>query len=138
MRLRRALASLLFAGCVVPSNSPPPQYGYNQQPPPNYQQPPPTQVQPQPTQPQPTQPEPPPPQPQPPPPPEPTQPVFYDEPGDFTVDEKSRQIYLTEEGHEHAEALLFKAGLIAVVMTRFAEEVCPRFSNAMRKRGAAA
>jgi len=34
------------------------------------------------------------------------------EPGDFTVDEKSRQIYLTEDGHEHAEALLAKAGLL--------------------------
>ena len=34
------------------------------------------------------------------------------EPGDFTVDEKSRQIYLTEEGHEHAEALLSKEGLL--------------------------
>src|SRR5262247_4162317 len=32
------------------------------------------------------------------------------EAGDFTVDEKSRQIYLTEDGHEHAEALLAKAG----------------------------
>jgi len=32
--------------------------------------------------------------------------------GDFTVDEKSRQVYLTEVGHEHIEALLFKAGLI--------------------------
>ncbi len=35
------------------------------------------------------------------------------EPGDFTVDEKSRQIYLTEDGHENAESLLFKAGMIA-------------------------
>jgi preprotein translocase subunit SecA len=34
------------------------------------------------------------------------------EPGDFTVDEKSRQIYLTEAGHENAESLLFKAGLL--------------------------
>jgi len=34
------------------------------------------------------------------------------EPGDFTVDEKTRQIYLTEDGHEHAEALLAKAGLL--------------------------
>ncbi|HET9207680.1 MAG TPA: preprotein translocase subunit SecA [Burkholderiaceae bacterium] len=34
------------------------------------------------------------------------------EPGDFTVDEKSRQIYLTETGHENAEALLSKAGLL--------------------------
>jgi len=34
------------------------------------------------------------------------------EPGDFTVDEKSHQIYLTEEGHENAEALLAGAGLL--------------------------
>ena len=35
------------------------------------------------------------------------------EPGDFTVDEKSHQIHLTEDGHENAEALLTQAGLIA-------------------------
>jgi preprotein translocase subunit SecA len=35
------------------------------------------------------------------------------EPGDFTVDEKSHQIYLTEDGHENAEALLTEAGLLA-------------------------
>jgi preprotein translocase subunit SecA len=34
------------------------------------------------------------------------------EPGDFTVDEKSRQIYLTEDGHENAEKMLSKAGLL--------------------------
>jgi len=34
------------------------------------------------------------------------------EPGDFTVDEKSHQVTLTEEGHEHAEELLSKAGLL--------------------------
>src|SRR5262245_25742773 len=34
------------------------------------------------------------------------------EAGDFTVDEKSRQVYLTEAGHENAEALLSKAGLL--------------------------
>jgi preprotein translocase subunit SecA len=33
-------------------------------------------------------------------------------PGDFTVDEKARQVYLTEQGHEHAEQLLAKAGLL--------------------------
>jgi preprotein translocase subunit SecA len=33
-------------------------------------------------------------------------------PGDFTVDEKSHQIYLTEDGHENAEALLARAGLL--------------------------
>ncbi len=35
------------------------------------------------------------------------------EPGDFTVDEKSHQIYLTEDGHENAERLLAEAGLLA-------------------------
>ncbi|HJW12202.1 MAG TPA: preprotein translocase subunit SecA, partial [Albitalea sp.] len=34
------------------------------------------------------------------------------EPGDFTVDEKSRQVYLTEDGHENAERILGKAGLL--------------------------
>jgi preprotein translocase subunit SecA len=34
------------------------------------------------------------------------------EPGDFTVDEKSHQIHLTEDGHEVAERLLAQAGLI--------------------------
>ncbi len=34
-------------------------------------------------------------------------------PGDFTVDEKGHQIHLTEQGHEHAEALLSEAGLLA-------------------------
>ena len=34
-------------------------------------------------------------------------------PGDFTVDEKSHQVFLTEQGHEHAEQLLAQAGLIA-------------------------
>ena len=33
-------------------------------------------------------------------------------PGDFTVDEKSHQIYLTEDGHEHAEQILSSMGLI--------------------------
>ena len=32
--------------------------------------------------------------------------------GDFTVDEKSHQVHLTEQGHEHAEALLAEAGLL--------------------------
>ena len=35
------------------------------------------------------------------------------EPGDFTVDEKTHQVYLTEEGHENAERLLSEAGLLA-------------------------
>ncbi|NBD19532.1 preprotein translocase subunit SecA [Aquabacterium fontiphilum] len=34
------------------------------------------------------------------------------EPGDFTADEKTRQVYLTEAGHENAEALLAEAGLL--------------------------
>ncbi|MEK8085737.1 preprotein translocase subunit SecA [Aquabacterium sp. A3] len=34
------------------------------------------------------------------------------EPGDFTADEKTRQVYLTEAGHERAEALLAEAGLL--------------------------
>ncbi len=37
-----------------------------------------------------------------------------DGPGDFTVDEKSKQVFLTEEGHETAEELLIKAGLLTV------------------------
>jgi preprotein translocase subunit SecA len=35
------------------------------------------------------------------------------EPGDFTVDEKSHQVFLTEEGHENAEGILGDAGLLA-------------------------
>jgi preprotein translocase subunit SecA len=35
------------------------------------------------------------------------------EPGDYTVDEKSKQAHLTEEGHDRAEELLLKAGLIS-------------------------
>ncbi|MBL0730269.1 preprotein translocase subunit SecA [Piscinibacter sp. HJYY11] len=34
------------------------------------------------------------------------------EPGDFTVDEKSHQVFLTEEGHENAERVLAEAGLL--------------------------
>ena len=33
-------------------------------------------------------------------------------PGDFTLDEKSHQVVLTEEGHENAERILFEMGLI--------------------------
>ncbi|SNR64475.1 protein translocase subunit secA [Methylobacillus rhizosphaerae] len=33
--------------------------------------------------------------------------------GDFWVDEKSHQVLLSEQGHEHAEALLTEAGLLA-------------------------
>ncbi|MCP4507149.1 MAG: preprotein translocase subunit SecA, partial [Fuerstiella sp.] len=32
--------------------------------------------------------------------------------GDFSVDEKSRQVSLTEAGHENSERLLFEAGLL--------------------------
>jgi preprotein translocase subunit SecA len=35
------------------------------------------------------------------------------EPGDFTVDEKTHQVYITEAGHENAENILGKAGLLA-------------------------
>ena len=33
-------------------------------------------------------------------------------PGDFTLDEKTHQVFLTEQGHENAEAILFNLGLI--------------------------
>lgn len=35
-----------------------------------------------------------------------------DGPGDYSVDEKSKQIYITEEGHQHVEELFTKANLI--------------------------
>lgn len=35
-----------------------------------------------------------------------------EKPGDFTVDEKTRQAYLTEEGHDKVEKLLAKEGLL--------------------------
>jgi preprotein translocase subunit SecA len=34
------------------------------------------------------------------------------DPGDFTVDEKTHQVFLTEEGHENTERLLREAGLL--------------------------
>ena len=34
-------------------------------------------------------------------------------PGDYTIDEKSKQAHLTEEGHEYVERLLLKAGLLS-------------------------
>ena len=34
------------------------------------------------------------------------------EPGDFTLDEKTHQVFLTEAGHERAEAILSQAGLL--------------------------
>ncbi|RMG29508.1 MAG: preprotein translocase subunit SecA [Gammaproteobacteria bacterium] len=33
-------------------------------------------------------------------------------PGDYTIDEKNKQVFLTEEGHEHIERLLVEAGLL--------------------------
>ncbi len=33
-------------------------------------------------------------------------------PGDYTIDEKTKQAYLTEDGHDHAEQLMVKAGLL--------------------------
>jgi preprotein translocase subunit SecA len=36
------------------------------------------------------------------------------DPGDFTVDEKSHQVHLTEAGHENAERILTQAGLLPV------------------------
>jgi preprotein translocase subunit SecA len=33
-------------------------------------------------------------------------------PGDYTIDEKSKQAHLTEEGHEHVEELLLRAGML--------------------------
>ncbi|WP_119157314.1 preprotein translocase subunit SecA [Caldimonas tepidiphila] len=35
------------------------------------------------------------------------------EPGDFTADEKTHQVFLTEAGHEKAEQLMVQAGLLA-------------------------
>ena len=35
-----------------------------------------------------------------------------DGPGDFTVDEKQKQVFLTEEGHQHLEELLRSEGLL--------------------------
>jgi preprotein translocase subunit SecA len=36
----------------------------------------------------------------------------YEAPGDFTVDEKSKQAFLTEDGHDKVESLLSKEGLL--------------------------
>ncbi|MDH3375661.1 MAG: preprotein translocase subunit SecA [Gammaproteobacteria bacterium] len=36
-----------------------------------------------------------------------------DGPGDYSVDEKARQVFFTEEGQEHSEQLLLDAGLLA-------------------------
>ncbi len=35
-----------------------------------------------------------------------------DGPGDFTVEEKNKQIFLTEEGHQHVEEMLYKSGVL--------------------------
>ena len=35
-------------------------------------------------------------------------------PGDYTIDEKAKQVFLTEQGHESAEKLLVGAGLLTV------------------------
>lgn len=35
-----------------------------------------------------------------------------DGPGDYSVDEKARQVYLTEEGHQHVEEMLTGSGLL--------------------------
>ena len=35
-----------------------------------------------------------------------------DGPGDFSVDEKQKQVHLTEEGHDHVERLMIEAGLL--------------------------
>jgi len=35
-----------------------------------------------------------------------------DGPGDYSVDEKNRQIFLTESGHEHIESILAEAGIL--------------------------
>ncbi|HLT90649.1 MAG TPA: preprotein translocase subunit SecA [Woeseiaceae bacterium] len=36
-----------------------------------------------------------------------------DGPGDYSKDEKAKQVHLTEEGHQHVEELMVKAGLLA-------------------------
>ena len=33
-------------------------------------------------------------------------------PGDFSVEEKTKQVHITEDGHEHVEALMFELGLL--------------------------
>ncbi|MDX1433749.1 MAG: preprotein translocase subunit SecA, partial [Gammaproteobacteria bacterium] len=36
-----------------------------------------------------------------------------DGPGDYSVDEKAKQVYLTEEGHQHVEQLLVESGVLS-------------------------
>jgi len=40
-------------------------------------------------------------------------------PGDFTLDEKTHQVFLTEQGHESAEKILFDLGMIAESATLY-------------------
>ncbi len=40
-------------------------------------------------------------------------------PGDYSVDEKNKQIFLTEEGHQHIEDLLIKQGLLSTSETLY-------------------
>ncbi|MFI4954828.1 MAG: preprotein translocase subunit SecA [Gammaproteobacteria bacterium] len=42
-----------------------------------------------------------------------TNPEINTESGDFTIDEQSRHVFLTEYGHQHAEEILHAAGLLA-------------------------
>ena len=35
-----------------------------------------------------------------------------DGPGDFSVEEKTKQVHITEAGHEHVEQLMLQAGLL--------------------------
>jgi len=37
---------------------------------------------------------------------------YDDVPGDYNVDEKSKQVFLSEEGHQHVEALLVESGAL--------------------------
>ncbi len=45
--------------------------------------------------------------------------VDEDGPGDYSVDEKTRQVYLTDEGHENAEKHLVSAGLLTPSSTLY-------------------
>lgn len=38
--------------------------------------------------------------------------ISDDQPGDYTLDEKQRQVHLTENGHQHVEELMLESGLI--------------------------
>jgi len=43
---------------------------------------------------------------------EPFEPDQEEPPGDYSVDEKAKQVYLTDQGHETGENLLYEAGLL--------------------------